>query len=114
VFLKIMSRSHFDLRRGATMKYVKQMMAGCLALAATVAIGQVTSTPRQGRPKTAPQDQAAASDRGQQVFHQNCFRCHNAPEGFSPSISGSIARHMRVRAGLSDADYKALLKFLNP
>ncbi len=96
------------------MNHVKQMMVSCLALAATVAIAQVTSTPRQGRPKTAPQDQGAASDRGQEVFHQNCSRCHNAPEGFSPSISGSIARHMRVRAGLSDADYKALLKFLNP
>jgi cytochrome c5 len=54
------------------------------------------------------------ADRGQQVFNQNCSRCHNAPEGFSPSISGTIAMHMRVRASLSDADYKALLRFLNP
>jgi cytochrome c5 len=66
---------------------------------------------RQTQPKPVP---AVHSDRGQQVFEQNCSRCHNAPEGFSPGISGTIARHMRVRAGLSDADYKALLRFFNP
>jgi cytochrome c5 len=51
---------------------------------------------------------------GQQVFDQNCSRCHNAPEGFSPRISGTVVRHMRVRAGLSAEDEKALLRFLNP
>jgi cytochrome c5 len=53
-------------------------------------------------------------DRGQRVFQQNCGRCHSAPEGFPPSASAAVARHMRVRANLSDADYKALLHFLNP
>jgi cytochrome c5 len=62
-------------------------------------------------PATAP---AAGSDRGQQVFAENCSRCHNAPEGFSPRISGTIARHMRVRANLSNEDYQALRRFLNP
>jgi mono/diheme cytochrome c family protein len=57
---------------------------------------------------------AASPDRGQQVFDQNCSRCHNPPEGFSPRISGAIALHMRVRANLSAEDYKALLHFLNP
>lgn len=51
---------------------------------------------------------------GQQVFEQNCSRCHNAPQGFSPRISGTVARHMRVRAGLGAEDEKALLRFLNP
>ncbi|MGB6687474.1 MAG: hypothetical protein WBE76_06495 [Terracidiphilus sp.] len=58
--------------------------------------------------------QAANTDRGQQVFEQNCSRCHNAPEGFSPHISGTIAMHMRVRANLSEADYRTLRRFLNP
>lgn len=30
---------------------------------------------------------------------------------FSPSISDTVARHMHVRANLSGADYKALLRF---
>jgi len=52
--------------------------------------------------------------RGAKVFEQNCSRCHNAPQGFPPQVSATIARHMRVRASLSAADEKALLKFLNP
>jgi mono/diheme cytochrome c family protein len=51
---------------------------------------------------------------GQQVFNQNCSRCHNAPQGFSPRISGTVVRHMRVRAGLSKEDEQALLRFFNP
>jgi cytochrome c5 len=51
---------------------------------------------------------------GQKVFEQNCSRCHNAPQGFSPNISGTVVRHMRVRAGLSKEDAQAVLRFLNP
>jgi cytochrome c5 len=65
------------------------------------------------QPPAAPV-QTASPDRGQQVFEQNCSRCHNPPQGFSPQISGTIALHMRVRANLSDSDYKALRHFLNP
>jgi cytochrome c5 len=56
----------------------------------------------------------AAQRDGQVVFEQNCSRCHNAPQGFSPRISGTVVRHMRVRAGLSAGDEKALLRFFNP
>jgi cytochrome c5 len=101
------------------MKHVQRVMLGCLVLAATAAIGQTKSEPQpqqqqQSHPPSTKAVHAMNPDRGQQVFNQNCSRCHNAPEGFSPSISGTIARHMRVRANLSDADYKALLRFLNP
>ena len=51
---------------------------------------------------------------GAKKFEENCSRCHNAPEGFSPRISGTIVRHMRVRASLSKKDTEAILKFLNP
>ena len=54
------------------------------------------------------------SGRGQAVYDQNCSRCHNAPEGFSSHISATVAMHMRSRALLSQADYQALLQFLNP
>jgi cytochrome c5 len=95
---------------------VKQMIAGCLLLAGSAAIGQMNGaqpdTPPSG--STPQKIQATNSNRGEQVFHQNCYRCHQEPRGFSPSISGTIAKHMRVRASLSDEDYKALLKFLNP
>jgi mono/diheme cytochrome c family protein len=98
------------------MKHLSRITVGCLALgAAMAAIGQTTSSPQQSQPQAKPNAVHAANpDRGQQVFNQNCSRCHNAPEGFSSSISGTVARHMRVRASLSEADYKALLRFLNP
>jgi mono/diheme cytochrome c family protein len=97
------------------MNHVQRVMLGCLAFAATAAIGQMKSAPPKKQPHTSTEEiRVVNPDRGQQVFNQNCSRCHNAPEGFSPSISGTIAMHMRARANLSEADYKALLRFLNP
>ena len=96
-------------------KRLEQVMLACLLLATAAAVAQTDSASRQPDAQNARQKvQPAASDRGQEVFHQNCYRCHQEPEGFPPSISGTIAKHMRVRAGLSEEDYKALLKFLNP
>ncbi len=92
-----------------------ELLAVTLALGASVAIAQAPDAPQQSRQKVSSKTVSATNkDRGQQVFEQNCARCHNAPEGFSPSISGTVAMHMRVRAKLSDADYKALRRFLNP
>ena len=51
---------------------------------------------------------------GEIKFKQNCSRCHEAPQGFSSKISGTILRHMRVRANLSEADERETLRFLNP
>jgi cytochrome c5 len=85
------------------------------AISALPILARTNDGPRQDSDaqtqKTAP---AASPDRGQKVFEQNCSRCHNPPEGFSPRISGTVALHMRVRANLSAEDYKALLHFLNP
>lgn len=55
-----------------------------------------------------------SQDEGQRVFAENCSRCHNAPQGFSPRIAGTVSRHMRVRANLSAEEERALLRFLNP
>jgi cytochrome c5 len=98
------------------MKHLGRLTRGLLLLAATTAMGQTQSSPsQQPQSKTSPKAVHTMNpDRGQQVFSQNCSRCHNAPEGFSPSVSGTIAMHMRARANLSAADYKALLRFLNP
>jgi len=63
---------------------------------------------------SAAKPAAHEQSEGERVFQQNCSRCHAAPEGFSPRISGTIARHMRVRASLSQHDEQALLRFLNP
>lgn len=97
------------------MKLMKRVLGGVLVFVATAAVAQTKSKPQQTQPRAAQKTMhAVIPDRGQEVFEQNCSRCHNAPEGFSPTISGTIAKHMRVRASLSEADYKALLRFLNP
>ena len=66
------------------------------------------------RPESAQSTPKPEESRGQRVFRQNCARCHDAPQGFPPSVSGTILRHMRVRASLSAQDEKALIEFMNP
>jgi cytochrome c5 len=107
--------------KGGTMKHLEKILLGISLLAATLAIGvsvgisQTDSPLQKSHKKASPRAvQASDQDRGQQVFEQNCSRCHNAPQGFSSNISGTVAMHMRVRAKLSDSDYKALRRFLNP
>ena len=63
-----------------------------------------------GKNHTSPAQQSA----GERKFSQNCSRCHKAPESFPPSISGTILKHMRVRASLSQQDERDILAFLNP
>jgi cytochrome c5 len=66
-----------------------------------------TKTPIKVTNKTQP-------DIGQRKFDANCSRCHSAPEQLSPAITGTVVRHMRVRANLSAQDEKDILKFLAP
>jgi mono/diheme cytochrome c family protein len=99
-------------RAAKGIRHLKNIFAGALLVSAMPLIGQPKNAPKQPpQAKTVPAEHA---DRGQQVFEQNCSRCHNAPTGFSPRISGTVAMHMRVRASLSEEDYKALRRFLNP
>jgi hypothetical protein len=107
--------------KGGPMKYRERvmlglaMLAGVLAIGAAAAIGQTDGSHQQSQNKSTPKAvKGGSQDRGQQVFQQNCSRCHNAPEGLPSSISGTVALHMRVHARLSDSDYKALRQFLNP
>ena len=71
------------------------------------------ATPANKKPAVA-QASPQQEDDGERIFKQNCSRCHNEPEGFSPRISGTIVRHMRVRASLSKHDEEELLHFFNP
>ena len=72
------------------------------------------NSPSQQPKRLANKPTQSESEAGQQVFQRNCSRCHKAPEALPPSISGTVALHMRIRAGLSEQDYKKLLAFLNP
>jgi hypothetical protein len=49
---------------------------------------------------------------GQRKFHSNCGRCHAAPPKFSPRMSATIVRHMRVRATITEAEAHLILQYL--
>ena len=87
-----------------------------MCLAVLPVFSQMASPP--SRPAGSSEEQKKArvtrQGEGERKFAQNCSRCHDAPQGFSPSISGTIVRHMRVRASLSKQDEEDILHFLNP
>jgi mono/diheme cytochrome c family protein len=93
----------------------KQLL-GLIALTAAPLLPPVVAqdhAPADKKPASA-QASPQQEDDGERIFQQNCSRCHNAPEGFSPRISGTIVRHMRVRASLSQHDAEEVLRFFNP
>lgn len=71
------------------------------------------SAVNERNPKLAEQRKADEGS-GEQKFQQNCSRCHNAPQSISPRITGTIVKHMRVRASLSEEDAREILRYLNP
>jgi mono/diheme cytochrome c family protein len=73
-----------------------------------------TTSPQTATSQAKPVQKQSYANDGARIFTQNCSRCHNAPDGFSPRIAGSVVRHMRVRANLSEKDAQAVLRFFNP
>jgi cytochrome c5 len=89
----------------------------CLLFACTLSAHtqKLASSPAANPQKASSTSRVSEKEHdGQKVFEQNCERCHNAPQGFSPRISGTVSQHMRVRANLSKADTQALMRFLSP
>jgi hypothetical protein len=82
-----------------------------LSLGSLLAWAQASSSPQSGK-KAAPP--AATTSAGERAFQANCGRCHNPPEQLSTRITGTVLRHMRVRALLSPQDERDILKFLAP
>jgi cytochrome c5 len=92
-----------------------------LACATTLMYAQnSTSTRHTKTPSIAPSPNSLGvssytqDNVGERIFQQQCSRCHSVPESFSPRISGTVVRHMRVRASLSRQDEQDLLRFFNP
>src|SRR5260370_9613869 len=93
-----------------------------LALAAsivstTLALAQTSTAPKPASPHAKPAMKAESAGQpnvGERKFNANCGRCHNAPEQLPPSVTGTVVRHMRVRAILSAQDEKDILRYLAP
>ena len=73
-----------------------------------------SATPQNAQQLKSTKASAPQQNDGERKFEQNCSRCHSAPENLSPRISGTVIRHMRVRASLSEQDAKDILHFLRP
>ena len=89
-----------------------------LAICPFAQAAQNDTTPNAQKSKAPAATHATPPNQGEgsRIFEQNCSRCHdNAPQGYSPRISGTIAMHMRVRASpLSKHDQEELLRFREP
>jgi cytochrome c5 len=71
--------------------------------------------PANTQATSKPAQQATAvTNPGERAFQANCGRCHNPPEQLNPRITGTVLRHMRVRALLSPQDEHDIVKYLAP
>jgi cytochrome c5 len=103
------------------MKNLSQLVltAAVLVLAAATLYAQSDpTTPAKTKPAAEKQAITAKSlqhvDPAERAFQANCSRCHYAPESLSPRITGTVVRHMRVRANLSAEDERLILSYFNP
>jgi mono/diheme cytochrome c family protein len=96
--------------------------AALLALAMLLALAAVAKTKgtksTDDTPATtsaaAPQNEQDANMRleGEKRFRANCGRCHTAPPKFPARMMGTIVRHMRVRATITDQDMRLILRYM--
>jgi hypothetical protein len=54
-----------------------------------------------------------AAPNGEQVYKNNCNRCHITIRTYSNKMSRSIVRHMRIKAGLTSGEASAVLAYLS-
>ena len=96
---------------------VKHLVLMTSAISSTLVLAQATPVPKPAGTAAKPATKAASTNQpnvGERKFNANCGRCHSFPQQLSPTITGTVVRHMRVRANLSADDEKDILKFLAP
>ena len=49
---------------------------------------------------------------GEEVYRQNCRRCHTAIHTFAPRTMATVVHHMQVRATLTRDEQAAVLQYL--
>jgi len=83
-----------------------------MALAVIALVSQEPNT--SAKPAAQAAQQSSPTRTGEQVFNDNCVRCHTPPSVMGQRITGTIVMHMRTRARLSRKDQELLLKYLAP
>lgn len=90
----------------------------CSLLLCTVAVAFAQAThsqsPAPARKPAATHATPSRQDPGERAFQNHCSRCHYAPEDLNPRFTGTVVRHMRVRANLSAEDERLIMRFFLP
>jgi hypothetical protein len=83
------------------------------ALSTILLIGCSTAPQTAGGPTTKQADVINGRGRAE-LWSQTCNRCHNAlsPDQYNPAQWEVIVHHMRLRAGLTEEEQKAIVEFL--
>ena len=68
--------------------------------------------PKKDLVRTVAEEKELARVEGEQRFRTNCGRCHQVPHKFPARMMGTIVRHMRVRAMLTEEDMKLILAYM--
>lgn len=93
------------------------LLSGLLTMAVASGVwfsGAALIARAQTDTRPAPPARNTGQKSGEEVFMQNCSRCHKPPMTISPRTTGTVVMHMRVRAKLSRQDEQALLRYLAP
>jgi cytochrome c5 len=85
-------------------------------LVATSSLAPAENSPKkngEAAPVVQPVNNAGEMRvQGEQRFRANCGRCHAVPQKFPPRVMGTIVRHMRVRALITDEDMRLVLFYM--
>ncbi|HXJ87251.1 MAG TPA: cytochrome c [Candidatus Binatia bacterium] len=91
------------------------VVVGTLVLASSLLAGSGPASPKkEADARAVVQASESSSPRieGEKRFHANCGRCHAAPQKFPPRMMGTVLRHMRVRAAITDEDRRLILLYM--
>jgi cytochrome c5 len=90
------------------------LIIGSYLVVAATSILLASEAPQQPAQTASAQSAQKPAKTGEQVFNNNCSRCHQPPMSIPPRATGTVVMHMRTRARLSREDEQLLLRFLAP
>ena len=100
----------------STFRWKALAALGTLALSSSLFAGSPSAKrePKEAESEAVVRASDAAGMRveGERCFHANCGRCHAAPQKFPPRMMGTVLRHMRVRATITEEDQRMILFYM--
>jgi cytochrome c5 len=103
------------------LRTLNSLVLAVLAMLMGLAVASAcATTPKKSTPTPASAASASGNTtqddtmrlEGEKRFRANCARCHAAPPKFPPRMMGTIVRHMRVRAMITDEEMRLILRYM--